>query len=374
VLLVKTMHVVRGVVIPPRHSGARNIDMVLPDRTSPGLLEAFEAHKRGERPLPSLLAASHPEGSWGSKVIIGYVDGGALGTIPVIDGYLTHPATTLARMPTARDDGQKSVSDIIVSTAQAWLPLYDVPLPESISAEAVPEPTIPVDWQRKPTTRNAYAAGWATGWLSGAEAGYVEMVDGTPAGNGDSISGHGTAAPEMVATVQGATDGWKLGVEYGRAIGRGEPPEVPPAPRQEPDYAISETDGSAADVSDGDHVAATADGDSRMMEFAGVRVVVRSDGQTIIDSRDAKSDVRVQAAASSKVVVACGGMTFVVDSEAARLGTMTGGDALTLEPARKAAQDALISEINTAIFAAAGSNPSPVTSSPDCGATKARAV
>lgn len=373
VLLIDRMHAISGVIVPPRHSGPRNVDMVLPDRTSAGMLAAYERAKRGEIPMPSVSVGNHPEGTWGSKVIVGYLNG----RIPVIDGYLTHPATTTARMPVVKTNVQ-SVADVIVAAGQEWKPFGSTPLPESISPAAVPPPpSIPIDYQKTGALRNAYVQGWTTGWLNGAEKGYDEIVDGTPV-TGIGVWEAGEAPGEVLALQAGIDAGYNAGISYGRAIGRGEPPPDQP-PAETIDYTTPTTDGSVADTSDDDgNEAAVATGADRMLEYQGVRVIVRESGETIIDARDAGANVTVQAAAGSRVLVRCGAIPFVVDSEAVRAGTLTGGDALTREPARKAAQDTLITEINAAITAAVtplgGTNINPVTSSPDCGTTKITGV
>lgn len=159
VLLLRTWHELQGVLVAPRFSGkAGNLEMRLPDATDSSLVTAIRSAAGGQE-RERIISASNAAGQrWGSRVIIGWIEGG----VPVIDGYLVQPATPANRLAAVggtsglQDRGAAAAAESDIGgagVARANRP----PVSFQITS-------FPVSASLDPAEKEAYTAGYVAGY------------------------------------------------------------------------------------------------------------------------------------------------------------------------------------------------------------------
>jgi hypothetical protein len=362
VLLVDELSELPGVLIPPRHSGPRNCEMVLPDDTTGEVLAAYRLAKAGGGEMPKL-----DEAGWGSRVVIGWV-----ARVPVIDQYLTHPSSPRNRLPVARTEDAaskpRSIMDLMAEAARQWTPTASITIPaDKINAQAVPPPRIPAAYVRDRVLRDIYVGAWTFGWLNGAERGYVDGVTGSTSEQEQ----YQYVNAETQAFASGTRDGYAAGYDYGKSIAAGRDPvsDAPTAPAPPPEQIESYDE--ASDVDSGHAVAAVPDGRARVLEYAGARVLIKSTGEVVIDSQNPDQPIRIQAASSAGVVISAGSSKIHVVNGVVSIGDGDATEHATKWESLKTYLTSLASWCNTQVYASTPTSPTPQpTDGPSAGNTK----
>ena len=248
---------------------------------------------------------------WGAYVLVGFMDSG----IPYVSPghYLAHPAGRTSMMPTADDRPEYGAGS---AGGDSYGP-DDIDweqVPAEITGDgAAPVPRIPTfTWaDDNPAARAAYVAAYQEYWELGAgEAWWTgQRAEGSLIVNVD------PSRPESRAAGSGAGQGWQDGQDFGLALRARETPKIERgrysgAPYQ---HTAIHPDDDAADVDDGtDGAAVPAQSTGRDFSFEehGVRILVREDGEVIVDTR-AAGGVRVQASSSGVRLTASGAIVDV---------------------------------------------------------------
>lgn len=317
VLVVDSWHTLYAVPVAIGGGGRGTLDVTRLEVADPTKVAEFQQSRAGGR---ADLDAGALGGSW---VLVSFLADG----LPIITGCITAPRTRASKVPdTASEPGGDEVSgtnaiDEIVESGdyEAWLRDADR-LPDSLlQARTAPPPLeafgadLEAVWSE--TWRAAWGNGARNGYWGAARASYADPTDDEavlatdPATlGGDDADGETADVDAEVAAC--ARKAYLQGFRAGDAAGRREAASRSTAP--EPTQTVEtespevETDDPADSDGDGGAVGATASAAKRYIEVAGARLVLRTDGTLLLDTRSSGKPIYIQAGDGGVRLVANG--------------------------------------------------------------------